>query len=36
MIEHVDADRLRNLTLELVEIASPTTGDTAETLHPQA
>ena len=29
MIEHVDADRLRDLTLELVEIASPT-GDTAE------
>jgi acetylornithine deacetylase/succinyl-diaminopimelate desuccinylase-like protein len=27
MIEHVDADRLRDLTLELVEIASPT-GDT--------
>jgi acetylornithine deacetylase/succinyl-diaminopimelate desuccinylase-like protein len=29
MIEHVDAERLRDLTLELVEIASPT-GDTAE------
>ena len=29
MIEHVDADRLRDLTLELVEIESPT-GDTAE------
>ena len=29
MIEHVDAVRLRDLTLELVEIASPT-GDTAE------
>jgi len=29
MIEYVDADRLRNLTLELVEISSPT-GDTAE------
>jgi acetylornithine deacetylase/succinyl-diaminopimelate desuccinylase-like protein len=29
MIEHVDADRLRDLTLELVEIPSPT-GDTAE------
>jgi acetylornithine deacetylase/succinyl-diaminopimelate desuccinylase-like protein len=29
MIEHVDADRLRDLTLELVEVASPT-GDTAE------
>ena len=28
MIEHVDADRLRDLTLELVEIESPT-GDTA-------
>jgi acetylornithine deacetylase/succinyl-diaminopimelate desuccinylase-like protein len=28
MIEHVDADRLRDLTLELVETASPT-GDTA-------
>ena len=28
MIEHVDADRLRDLTLELVEIDSPT-GDTA-------
>ena len=29
MIESVDADRLRNLTLELVEVESPT-GDTAE------
>ncbi len=29
MLEHVDADRLRDLTLELVEIPSPT-GDTAE------
>ena len=29
MIEHVDADRLRDLTLELVSIESPT-GDTAE------
>ena len=29
MIEHVDAGRLRDLTLELVEVASPT-GDTAE------
>ena len=29
MIEHVDADRLRDLTLELVEVESPT-GDTAE------
>ena len=29
MIEHVDADRLRDLTLELVEVDSPT-GDTAE------
>ena len=29
MIEHVDADRLRDLTLELVQISSPT-GDTAE------
>ena len=29
MIEHVDADRLRDLTLELVEIPSPT-GDTVE------
>ncbi len=29
MFEHVDADRLRDLTLELVEIHSPT-GDTAE------
>jgi acetylornithine deacetylase/succinyl-diaminopimelate desuccinylase-like protein len=29
MIEHVDADRVRDLTLELVEIESPT-GDTAE------
>src|SRR3954447_3373097 len=29
MIEHVDADRLRDLTLELVAIESPT-GDTAE------
>ena len=29
MIENVDADRLRDLTLELVEIESPT-GDTAE------
>jgi acetylornithine deacetylase/succinyl-diaminopimelate desuccinylase-like protein len=29
MIEHVDADRLRELTLELVSIGSPT-GDTAE------
>ena len=29
MIEHVDADRLRDLTLELVETASPT-GDTVE------
>lgn len=29
MIEHVDADRLRDLTLELVEISSPT-GDTVE------
>ena len=29
MIEHVDADRLRDLTLELVEIESPT-GDTAD------
>ena len=29
MIEHVDADQLRALTLELVEISSPT-GDTAE------
>jgi acetylornithine deacetylase/succinyl-diaminopimelate desuccinylase-like protein len=29
MTEHVDADRLRDLTLELVEIESPT-GDTAE------
>lgn len=28
MIDRVDADRLRDLTLELVEIASPT-GDTA-------
>ncbi len=32
MIEHVDADRLRDLTLELVEISSPT-GDTAEVAH---
>ena len=30
MIEHVDADRLRDLTLELVEIARPT-GDTDAT-----
>ncbi len=29
MIDHVDADRLRNMTLELVEISSPT-GDTAD------
>ena len=29
MIEHVDADRLRDLTLELVSVESPT-GDTAE------
>ncbi len=29
MLDHVDADRLRDLTLELVEIHSPT-GDTAE------
>ena len=29
VIEHVDADRLRDLTLELVEVESPT-GDTAE------
>ena len=29
MLEHVDGDRLRDLTLELVEIPSPT-GDTAE------
>ena len=29
MIEHVDADRLRDLTLELVEMESPT-GDTAD------
>ena len=29
MIEHLDADRLRDLTLELVEIESPT-GDTAD------
>ena len=29
MIDHVDADHLRDLTLELVEIESPT-GDTAE------
>jgi len=32
MIEHVDADRLRELTLELVAVESPT-GDTAEVAH---
>jgi acetylornithine deacetylase/succinyl-diaminopimelate desuccinylase-like protein len=32
MIKHVDADRLRDLTLELVEVSSPT-GDTAEVAH---
>lgn len=32
MIEHVDADRLRDLTLELVSIESPT-GDTAVVAH---
>lgn len=32
MIEHVDADRLCNLTLELVQVESPT-GDTAEVAH---
>ena len=33
MIEHVDADRLRDLTLELVEIESPRTAFFSVSTH---